>query len=170
MRKSILVLSVFAFIGLTERAWAGPAEEVAQIAGPRGQAFEQGNAEAYSAAFADNAVLTSSLSAYRIEGKDAIQAYFVQLFQLYPGRRLFSRQPVIRAYGDNLVIQNAYNVLYVTDQARGKGHAADAALERGMDQGRRPLADRRPARLAHSHDALGRISRCTASVPAVLFR
>jgi len=117
MRKStILVLFALTIAGLVARAWAGPAEEVAQIAGPRGQAFEQGNAEAYSAAFADNAVLTSSLSAYRIEGKEAIQAYFVQLFQLYPGRRLFTRQPVIRAYGDNLVIQNAYNVLYVTDQ------------------------------------------------------
>ena len=116
MSKSILLLFALIIVGLSAQAWAGPAEEVAQIAGPRGQAFEQGNAEAYSAAFADNAVLTSSLSAYRIEGKDAIQAYFVQLFQLYPGRRLFSRQPVIRAYGDNLVIQNAYNVLYVTDQ------------------------------------------------------
>lgn len=116
MSKSILVLFALTMVGLAAKAWAGPAEEVAQIAGPRGQAFEQGNAEAYSAAFADNAVLTSSLSAYRVEGKEAIQAYFVQLFQLYPGRRLFTRQPVIRAYGDNLVVQNAYNVLYVTDQ------------------------------------------------------
>lgn len=116
MKKSIIVLLALAFVGLTVRAWAGPAEEVTQIAGPRGQVFEQGTAEAYSAAFADNAVLTSSLSAYRIEGKEAIQAYFAELFQLYPGRRIFTRQPAMRVYGDNLVIQNTYNVFYATDQ------------------------------------------------------
>jgi len=116
MRKSIAMLFALSLVALAADLRAGPVEEVAQIAAPRGKLFEEGTAEAYSAPFADNAVLTSSLSGPRIEGKDAIRAYFAQLFQLYPGRRLFTRQSVARAYNDDLVIQNGYFVTYWTDQ------------------------------------------------------
>jgi uncharacterized protein (TIGR02246 family) len=115
MTKSIAILSALILVGLAVEAWAGPVEEVAQIAGPRNQIFEEGNTEALVAAFADNAVLTSSLTGFRIEGKEAIRAYFASLFQAYPGRRLFTRQPVARAYNDDLVISNSYNALYLTD-------------------------------------------------------
>ena len=115
MTKSIATLFALILVGLAVEAWAGPIEEVAQIAGPRNQIFEEGNTEALVAAFADNAVLTSSLTGFRIEGKDAIRAYFASLFQAYPGRRLFTRQPVARAYNDDLVIHNSYNALYLTD-------------------------------------------------------
>jgi len=71
MRKSILVLSALVFVGWAASPLAGPVEEVAQIAGPRNQMFEEGNADALVSAFADNAVLTSSLSGYRIEGEVA---------------------------------------------------------------------------------------------------
>ena len=116
MKKFIVTLFTLSLVGLALESWAGPAEEVAQITGPRGKMFEEGTAEALTAAFADNAVLTSSLSGFRIEGKEAIRAYFTELFQLYPGRRLFTRQPSTRVYNDDLVIQNVYNALYLTDQ------------------------------------------------------
>jgi len=105
MKKSIATLCALVLVALAGESWAGPAEEVAQIAGSRGKMFEEGTAEALTAAFADNAVLMSSLSGFRIEGKEAIRAYFTELFQLYPGRRLFTRQPSTRAYNDDLVIQ-----------------------------------------------------------------
>jgi len=110
------MLFALSLVALADNLWAGPIEEVAQIAAPRGKLFEEGTAEAYSAAFADNAVLTSSLSGPRIEGKEAIRAYFTQLFQLYPGRRLLTRQSAARAYNDDVVIQNGYFVTYWTDQ------------------------------------------------------
>jgi uncharacterized protein (TIGR02246 family) len=116
MKNSMAILFALILVALAAGSWAGPLEEVAQIAAPRNKAFEEGTAEAYSAPFADSAVLTSSLSAFRIEGKEAIRAYFAELFQLYPGRRLFVRQAAARAYGDDLVVQNSYNALYVTDQ------------------------------------------------------
>jgi uncharacterized protein (TIGR02246 family) len=116
MKKSIAGLSALFVIGVAAESWAGPAEEVAQIAAPRTQVFEEGTADAYSAVFADNAVLTSSLSAFRVEGKEAIRAYFAELFQLYPKRRLLVRQPATRAYNEDLVAQNSYSVLYLTDQ------------------------------------------------------
>ncbi len=116
MRKFIVTLFALSFIVLALESWAGPVEEVVQIAGPRNQMFEQGDTEALVAAFADNAVLTSSLSGFRIEGKEAIRAYFAELFQLYPGRRLFTRQPIARAYNNDLVVNNSYNALYLTDE------------------------------------------------------
>jgi len=125
MKRSIALLSTLALVGLGVAAWAGPVEEVAQIAAPRVQAFQEGNLDAYMAAYADNAIIQSSLSPFRIEGKEAIRAYLTELFQIYPGRRVFVRQPVTRAYNDDLVIQNNYVVLYATDQ---KGQVAALSL------------------------------------------
>jgi uncharacterized protein (TIGR02246 family) len=125
MKRSIALLSTLILMGFASAVWAGPAEEVAQIAGPRVQAFQEGNLDAYMAAYADNAIVQSSLSPFRIEGKEAIRAYLTALFQIYPGRRVFVRQPVTRAYNDDLVIQNNYIVLYATDQ---KGQVAALSL------------------------------------------
>ena len=92
-------------------SWAGPAEEVAQIAAPRLKALYAGDIDAYVDAYADNAVFFSSFSPFRIEGKDAIRAFFSQLVQMYPKRQVFIRQPMARVYNDNLVIQTSYAVL-----------------------------------------------------------
>lgn len=102
--------------GLAADVRAGPVEEVAQIAGPRLQLLQDGNVDAYTAAYADNAVLNSSFSPFRIEGKAAIKAYVADLLQLYPKRRVFPRQPAMRAYNDDLVVSNGYAVLEFTDQ------------------------------------------------------
>jgi uncharacterized protein (TIGR02246 family) len=125
VKKLVVTLFILGFVGLAAESWAGPLEEVTQIAAPRGKIFEEGTAEGYAAAFADNAVLTSSLSAFRVEGKEAIRAYFAELFQLYPGRRLFTRQPTARAYNDDLVVQNNYTALYLTDE---KGQITQLSL------------------------------------------
>lgn len=60
MKKFIVALCTLGLLGLAAESWAGPVEEVAQIAAPRSKIFEEGTAEGYAAAFADNAVLTSS--------------------------------------------------------------------------------------------------------------
>jgi uncharacterized protein (TIGR02246 family) len=114
-RHVALLLMVF-LAAASARLWAGPAEEVVQLAAPRGQAFEEGNLNAFTADFADNAVLQSFLSPFRIEGKQAIRAHYAELFQQYPKRRSFVRQPALRIYGSDLVIQNAYSVAWFTDQ------------------------------------------------------
>lgn len=115
MNRLVVALFALILVGFSADAWTGPVEEVAQIAGPRLQALQDGNLEAYMAAYADNAVFHSSLSPFRIEGKEAIRTYFTELFQLYPKRRVLQRQPIMRAYNDDLVIQNGYSVLYLTD-------------------------------------------------------
>ena len=116
MKRSIVALLALTLWGFVVEAWAGPAEEVAQIAAPRVQALQDGNLDAYTAAFAENAVFQSALSAFRIEGKEAIRAYFTEVFQIYPRRRVLPRQSTIRVYNDDLVVANSYSVLYLTNQ------------------------------------------------------
>jgi hypothetical protein len=70
--KPIIYLVALLSLGITPAAWAGAAGEVAAISQQRNPAFEKGDADAFAAAFADNAVYTSSLQPYRIEGKAAI--------------------------------------------------------------------------------------------------
>src|SRR5262245_2271543 len=90
-------------------AFAGPAEEVAELAAKRAKAFSEGNPDAYVADFADNAVFTPSLVAFRIEGKPAIRAFFAGLFQTYPNRQAVGRQVASRVYAnDTVVVVNAY--------------------------------------------------------------
>jgi uncharacterized protein (TIGR02246 family) len=116
MKRSIARLYAVILVGLAAEAWGGPIEEVSQIAGPRLQALQDGNLDAYTAAFADNAVVQTSLFPFRAEGKDAIRAQLTELFQLYPKRRVLVRQPSMRAYNDDLVVSNSYFVLYLTNQ------------------------------------------------------
>ncbi len=116
MKTSIASLSTLIVLSTASLVWAGPAEEVALVSAPRLQALQEGNADAYAAAFADNAIFHSSFSPFRIEGKEAIRAFFAELFQLYPKRRTAIRHPTVRVYGDNLVIQNAYAILNWTDE------------------------------------------------------
>lgn len=124
MNRHIAVVLFLGFLQSIGSTWAGPAEEVAQIAALRGQAFQEGNLEAYTAAFADNAVFYSSFSPYRIEGREAIKAYFAELWLVYPRRHLFIRQPAMRVYNDDLVIQNGYAVLNVLNE-RGEPKTLD---------------------------------------------
>lgn len=115
MKRSTTLMAIAALLAPGLAAWAGPVEEVAQISAPRIQQLQDGNIDAYVAAYADNAVFQSALSPFRIEGRDAIRTHLAQVVELYPKRRILSRQPMLRAYGDNLVIQNAYAVLHLTD-------------------------------------------------------
>jgi uncharacterized protein (TIGR02246 family) len=152
MKQSIARLFALMLVGFAAEVLAGPAEEVAQIAAPRNQAFEDGNADAYAAAFADNAVLQSSVSAFRIEGKEAIRAYFTELFQSYPRRRVVIRQPATRVYNDDLVISNGYAALSLTDQ---RGQAMTLPLRYsiiwGKVGGRWQIVDQHVSRLPVAH-------------------
>jgi hypothetical protein len=86
------IIYLVALLGVTPVAWAGAAEDLAAIGQQRAAAFEKGDIDAYIAAFADNAVFTPSLQAFRVEGKAALKDYFSALLQTYPTRQIAGRQ------------------------------------------------------------------------------
>jgi uncharacterized protein (TIGR02246 family) len=109
MRLLTYSLVALLLLGIAPAAWAGAAEELAEIGRQRSQAFVEGNLEAWMSWYADDAVVTSSLVPFRTEGKDAIRTYYAGLFQAYPTRRAASRQPATRVYnGDTTAVMNAY--------------------------------------------------------------
>ncbi len=119
-RARLLLIALMVSLGLggaVQLVWAGPAEEVAQIAAKRGPAFAQGNLDALVADFAENAVYTSSLVGFRFEGKQAISAFFSGLFQDYPNRRAVGSHSLTRVYGDHTVVANGYLDLTLIDRS-----------------------------------------------------
>ena len=117
MRKTFLV-SLLVVLAIASVAWAaGEEEEVARVIVQRVQAFNEGNIEAFTATFADNAAVTPPGSPFRIEGKDALRAYYAGLFQAFPTRRFVARQGSIRVYGGTTAVTNAYYTLTLVDRA-----------------------------------------------------
>ena len=104
--------------GITSAAWAGGAEEVAAIGQQRTAIYEQGDAETYAAAYADNATFPPSLQPFRVDGKAAIKDYFTTFFQTYPTHHIVGRQGSNRAYAnDTIVVTDAYLILTLADKS-----------------------------------------------------
>jgi uncharacterized protein (TIGR02246 family) len=110
-------LMVLLLVGIASAAWAGAAEEIAEAVQQRIHAFTEGNLEAWMAWYTDDAVVTTSTSPFRIEGKEALRTYYVGFFQAYPTRRVMSRQQSIRVYnGDTTAVTNAYFHVTLVDR------------------------------------------------------
>ncbi len=113
-----LIIYLVALLGVTSAAWAGAAEDVAAVGQQTVAAFEKGDIDTYIVAFADNAVFTPSVQAFRVEGKAAIKGYFSALFETYPTRHVVIRQGSTRVYAnDTIVVTNAYSTLTLTDKS-----------------------------------------------------
>jgi uncharacterized protein (TIGR02246 family) len=113
-----LIIYLVALLAVTPAAWAGAAEEVAAIGQQGPAAFEKRDIDTLIAAFADNAVFTPSLQAFRVEGKAAIKGYFSALFETYPTRHVVGRQGSTRVYAnDTIVVTNAYSTLTLIDKS-----------------------------------------------------
>jgi ketosteroid isomerase-like protein len=74
MKHSTHSFAFLLFWGITAIAWAGPAEEIAQVDDQIIQAINECNLDGIMALHADDAVLTPTGSPFRIEGKQAIRA------------------------------------------------------------------------------------------------
>lgn len=116
MKRAALISCLLIVVGIAPSAWSGPAEdEIARIGDERSQLFNDGNLDAFTAAFADNAVYTAPGAPFRVEGKDAIRAAFASTFQNFPTRRFIPRHRLIRVYGDT-AITNTYYTLTLVDR------------------------------------------------------
>ena len=152
MKRFMVGIFFLVLMGVGVSVRAGPAEEVAQISGPRLQALLDGNVDAYVAAYADNAVFHSSFSPFRIEGKDAIRTFFTGLIRMYPKRHVFIRQPVTRVYNDDLVIQNSYAVLnWYNEEGKAETYDTRGSTVWVKTGGRWQIVDQHLSRLPTAH-------------------
>src|SRR5713101_5553562 len=99
MKRSIWLLWFLLLWGMAAVAWAGPAEDIAQVDQQAIQCFNEGNLEKCVALYADDAVSTGALAPFRLEGKEALQSNYTAVFQNFPTRRFLGRQTAIRVYG-----------------------------------------------------------------------
>jgi uncharacterized protein (TIGR02246 family) len=99
--------------GFPSTASAGAHDEVVRVATVREQAFHDGNLEALMAWFADDAVVTGPASPFRIEGKEALRAYYADLFHAFPTIRVSVRQRSVRVYDTTAVINTYYTLTQV---------------------------------------------------------
>jgi uncharacterized protein (TIGR02246 family) len=112
------VIYLIALLGFTPAAWAGAAEEVAAVGQQTIGAFEKGDIDTFIAGWADNAVFTPSVQAFRVEGKAAIKSYYSALFETYPTRHVVFRQGSTRVYAnDTIAVTDAYSTLTLTDKS-----------------------------------------------------
>jgi uncharacterized protein (TIGR02246 family) len=117
-KSTKLIIYLVALLGVTPAAWAGEAEEVAATGQQVIAAFEKGDIDTFIAGWADNAVFTPSVQAFRVEGKAAIKSYYSALFETYPTRHVVFRQGSTRVYAnDTVVVTNAYSTLTLTDKS-----------------------------------------------------
>jgi uncharacterized protein (TIGR02246 family) len=127
-----LIIYLIALLGVTQAAWAGAAEEVAAVGQQTVGAFEKGDIDTFIAGWADNAVFTPSVQAFRVEGKAAIKSYYSAIFETFPTRHVVFRQGSTRVYAnDTIVVTNAYSTLTLSDKAATSASTTSATVRRG---------------------------------------
>jgi uncharacterized protein (TIGR02246 family) len=118
MKPAAYTFALVSLLGVTPPGWCGPTEEIAEIGRQRAAAFDKGDVDAYTAAFADNAVVTPFWAPFRVEGIAAIKDHFATLFQTYPTRQGVARQATTRLYAnDTVAVTNSYGIANWTDQS-----------------------------------------------------
>src|SRR6266404_3134461 len=117
MRYFVWSLALFVLCGITVAAWAGPAEEIAQVDQQAIQCFNDGNLDKCVSLYADDAASTAALAPFRMEGKEALHANYAATFHAFPTRRFIPRQTAIRTYGDSTGVLNRYYTATLADRA-----------------------------------------------------
>jgi uncharacterized protein (TIGR02246 family) len=107
-----MMVIAFCIFVLTPIVSAGPIEDSAQLTQAWVKAFNEGNVEALSALFAQDAVYVSWASPFPAQGREAIRATFAGFIQTFPTRFLVSRDESRKAYGDTVTLINNWSLVY----------------------------------------------------------
>ena len=100
---------MFILLCITTEAQAGAVEdEIMKLQREQGQAFLAGNLDNLMEHYAENAVLVAAERPFRHDGKQAIRAYYAQLFKDFPTRRGSPEKPSIRLFNDHTVVMHRY--------------------------------------------------------------
>jgi len=126
MRRATSVFILLLLLAVAVPAWAGAAEDIAALIQQREKYFAEGNVDGLMGTIADNAAYLSAGTPFRMEGKDAIRAFYAALFQNFPTRRNAFRQLSIRVYAnDSAAVVNTYEQANLVDT---KGQATALSL------------------------------------------
>jgi uncharacterized protein (TIGR02246 family) len=117
MKRLRFLFVLLILFGISQAAWAGAKEEVAQAAQEWRQAFLAGNAEALGALYAEDAQAIPALTPFRLDGRAAIQALWAGFFQAFPTRGVVLRQVSIQTYGDVVGVETGYYQTMAVDRA-----------------------------------------------------
>jgi uncharacterized protein (TIGR02246 family) len=108
----LMVVAICLFV-FTPIVMAGPIEESVQMTKEWVKAFNEGNAEALSALYAQDAVYTSWASPFPTEGRNAFRASMAGFFRSYPIRFVALRDESRRVYGDTVIFNSNWTCVYV---------------------------------------------------------
>jgi uncharacterized protein (TIGR02246 family) len=107
-----MIVIAFCIFVLTPIVSAGPIEDSVKLTQDYVKAFQEGNAEAFSALFAQDGVYIGWASPFPTEGREAIRAAFAGFFRAFPIRYLMLRDDSRKAYGDTVTLINNWTCIY----------------------------------------------------------
>jgi uncharacterized protein (TIGR02246 family) len=136
-----LMVIVFCLFVLTPIVSAGPIEESVQMSADWVKAFNEGNAEALSTLYAQDAVYTSWASPFPAQGRNAIRASFAGFFRAYPTRFIAMRDESRRLYGDTIILNNNWSLIYVDAKGTVKTVYGRASATNTVVEGRRLIVE-----------------------------
>ncbi len=117
MRQYLKYLVAFSFLlAASSSASSGPSEEIAQLMQQLDQTFDEGNLDAYMAPYAENAVFAPPNVPFRIEGKDALWAYYAGVMETFPTHRVSPRQTTIQIYDGRTAVVSRYDHAVFVDR------------------------------------------------------
>jgi uncharacterized protein (TIGR02246 family) len=91
---------------------ADPISESAQLTQQYLKAFHEGNAEALSAIFAKDGLYIPWSGPFPVVGRDAFRAAMAGFFRTYPIRMLILRDESRKVYGDTVIYNNNWTLIY----------------------------------------------------------
>jgi len=115
-KKALLITLIIGsiIIGVVQTTWAGPAEDTAQMGEQWFKHFYEGNAEAIANLYARDASFWGFLNPFRLEGRDAIRAFYAGTFKIFPIRVVVKRYYYVQVY-DSTVVRNYYFTMTLGD-------------------------------------------------------
>lgn len=131
----------FCLLFITPTVLAGPIEDSVQISKDWLKAFHEGNAEALSALYAQDAVYITWAGPFPTEGKNAIRATFAGFFRTFPTRFIAMRDETRRAYGDTVILNHNWSLVYFDAKGTMKTVYGRSSSVSAVVDGRRVIVD-----------------------------
>ena len=136
-----LMVVAFCLFVFTPIVLASPIEESVQMSREWAKAFNEGNAETLSVLYAQDAIYTSWGSPFPTEGRNALRAMFAGFFRAYPTRFIAIRDVSRRAYGDTVIYNSDWSLVYVDAKGTMKTVFGRSSSTSTVIEGRRLIVD-----------------------------